>query len=131
MRLSETIVRNDSAVARALLRRALHARAGTPIADADARTATGSRRALLKQGADVNAAQGDGMTALHWAAMKGDAELAQMLIYAGANRARRRGSAAYTPLHLAARAATRASCVAALGTPAPIAKAARRPAPRR
>ena len=39
-------------------------------------------RALLKKGADVNAAQGDGMTALHWAAMKGDAELAQMLIYA-------------------------------------------------
>ena len=25
-------------------------------------------RALLKQGEDVNAAQGDGMTALHWAA---------------------------------------------------------------
>src|SRR5215470_14548136 len=27
-------------------------------------------RTLLKQAADVNAAQGDGMTALHWAALK-------------------------------------------------------------
>ena len=42
-------------------------------------------RALLKQGVDVNAAQGDGMTALHWAARQGDVELAQMLLYAGAN----------------------------------------------
>jgi ankyrin repeat protein len=33
-------------------------------------------KALLKQAADVNGAQGDGMTALHWAAMKNDAELA-------------------------------------------------------
>ena len=29
---------------------------------------TAAVRALLKQGVDVNAAQGDGMTALHWAA---------------------------------------------------------------
>ena len=42
-------------------------------------------RALLKQAADVNAAQGDGMTALHWAAMNRDAEMAQILLYAGAN----------------------------------------------
>ena len=34
---------------------------------------------LLKQGADVNAAQGDGVTALHWAATRGDAEMASML----------------------------------------------------
>src|SRR6266576_2669709 len=42
-------------------------------------------RALLKQAADVNASQGDGMTALHWAALNGDADMAQMLLYAGAN----------------------------------------------
>ena len=29
---------------------------------------------LLRAGADVNAPHGDGMTALHWAAMKGDAD---------------------------------------------------------
>jgi len=46
-------------------------------------------RELLRQGLDVNAAQGDGMTALHWAADRGDAALADMLIYAGADGAAR------------------------------------------
>ena len=59
-------------------------------------------RALLKQAADVNAAQGDGMTALHWAAMKDDAELAQMLLYAGANLKATTRIGGYTPLILAA-----------------------------
>ena len=42
-------------------------------------------RALLSGGDDVNAAQGDGMTALHWAARHGDVELIRMLLSAGAN----------------------------------------------
>ena len=42
-------------------------------------------RALLKDGADVNTTQADGMTALHWAAQKGDVELAKVLLYASAN----------------------------------------------
>ena len=71
------------------------------MADAAARGDREAVKSLLKQAADVNAAQGDGMTALHWAAMNGDVELAQMLIFAGANVARRRGSARYTPLYLA------------------------------
>jgi len=41
-------------------------------------------RTLLQQKADVNAAQADGMTALHWAARQDDLETAQMLIGAGA-----------------------------------------------
>ncbi|HUQ88735.1 MAG TPA: ankyrin repeat domain-containing protein, partial [Vicinamibacterales bacterium] len=57
---------------------------------------------LLKDGADVNAAQGDGMTALHWAALNGDAELASMLLYAGANVGAKTRLGGYTPLHLAA-----------------------------
>ena len=46
------------------------------------------------------------MTALHWAAMKGDAELAQMLLYAGANVKATTRLGAYTPLVIAARTAT-------------------------
>src|SRR5262245_3779628 len=62
------------------------ARAGDArVADAAMRSDAAGVRALLKQAVDVNAPQGDGMTALHWAAMHGDADLAQMLIYAGAN----------------------------------------------
>src|SRR5690349_21824599 len=43
-------------------------------------------KALLKDGADVNTAQADGMTALHWAAQKGDVDLAKLLLYASASR---------------------------------------------
>ncbi|MFN8059733.1 MAG: ankyrin repeat domain-containing protein [Vicinamibacterales bacterium] len=73
----------------------------SPIADAAMQRDTAAIKALLKQAGDVNAAQADGMTALHWAAMNGDAELAQLLLYAGANlkAATRLGS--YTPLFLA------------------------------
>ena len=40
--------------------------------------------ALLKTGVDVNAAQSDGTTALHWAAYHDDAETAALLLRAGA-----------------------------------------------
>jgi uncharacterized protein len=41
--------------------------------------------ALLRQHVDVNAAEPDGTTALHWAARQDDRELADLLIKAGAN----------------------------------------------
>ncbi len=41
-------------------------------------------RALLRQGADVNAAQADGATALHWAAHWDNGEFVDLLIRAGA-----------------------------------------------
>jgi ankyrin repeat protein len=53
---------------------------------------------------DVNAAQGDGMTALHWAAMYGEADLAAMLLYGGANVRALSRLGGYTPLHLASQA---------------------------
>lgn len=59
-------------------------------------------RTLLKQGADVNAVQGDGVTALHWAALKGHDDLAKMLLVAGANVRARTRFGSYTPLHVAA-----------------------------
>ena len=41
-------------------------------------------RAALEQGADVNGRLGDGSTALHWAAHRGDRELVSVLVRAGA-----------------------------------------------
>jgi ankyrin repeat protein len=81
----------------------LGAQQGAPIAEAASRGDREAVRALIKKGLDVNAAQGDGTTALHWAAMKGDAELTQLLIYAGANLRATTRIGAYTPLFLAAR----------------------------
>lgn len=77
--------------------------AESPIADAAMRNDVATIRTLVKQGADVNAPQGDGMTALHWAAQHGQAEVAQMLIGAGANVQAVTRNGAYTPLHLASR----------------------------
>jgi ankyrin repeat protein len=58
-------------------------------------------RELLKRGVDVNAAQGDGTTALHWAAMQANTEIATMLLYAGANVRATTRLGSFTPLHLA------------------------------
>ena len=79
----------------------LSAAATAPVADAAMNGDTAAVRSLLKSAADVNAAQGDGMTALHWAAMNGDTELAQMLVFAGANVRATTRLGAYTPLFLA------------------------------
>src|SRR3954467_3042286 len=60
-------------------------------------------RALLKDGADVNTTQADGMTALHWAAQKGDVELAKILLYASANLKATTRIGGYTPLLIASK----------------------------
>jgi uncharacterized protein len=86
-----------------LLSAAIVAADGSPIANAAMNGDRDAVRALLKKGLDVNEAQGDGSTALHWAAIKGDAEMAQMLIYAGANVRATTRIGAYTPLYLAAK----------------------------
>jgi ankyrin len=57
-------------------------------------------RRLLREHIDVNAAQGDGATALHWAAHRGDLATADLLIRAGA-RASVADDAGMTPLHVA------------------------------
>ena len=73
------------------------------MADAAQAGDRGAVQNLLRQAADVNAAQADGMTALHWAAMKDDAPLAETLLYAGANVKATTRLNAYTPLLLAAK----------------------------
>ena len=75
----------------------------SPVADAAMRGDLDQVRELLRGGADVNAPQSDGVTALHWAADNGDAALAGVLIYAGANMAPLTRNDAYTPMHMAAR----------------------------
>jgi len=72
-----------------------------PVADAAEHGDLETVRTLVRQGADVNASQGDGMTALHWAAERGSPELAQMLLYAGADPEPATRLGGYTPLHLA------------------------------
>src|SRR5262245_9679871 len=89
------------------------AASSSPVADSAMRGDRDGLRDLLKQGADVGAAQGDGMTALHWAAERGDAAMADMLVYAGANVSAVTRIGQYTPLQLASRSGS-AAVVAAL-----------------
>ena len=77
------------------------AAAPSPVADAAQRGDTPAVQALLKDGADVNAAQGDGMTALHWAALNGDLRTLNVLLIAGAVTEPLTRVGRYTPLHLA------------------------------
>ncbi|HEY0928683.1 MAG TPA: ankyrin repeat domain-containing protein, partial [Gemmatimonas sp.] len=76
----------------------------TAMAQAAMRGDLATVRSLIASRADVNAAQGDGMTALHWAADRGDAAMANALIKAGAKLTPVTRNGAYTPLHVAARA---------------------------
>jgi ankyrin repeat protein len=69
-------------------------------ADAAAKKDTATLRALIRDHADVNAAQADGATALHWAVHWDDSDAADLLIRAGANVNAKNDYSA-TPLSLA------------------------------
>jgi len=71
-----------------------------PLADAVERRDNQAVLSLLKKRADVNAAQSDGATALHWAAYLEDAETTSLLIRAGA-RVDTPNNYGVTPLALA------------------------------
>ncbi len=79
----------------------------SPVADAAQRDDLDLVRSLLRAGADVNAAQGDGMTALHWAARHGAVAMGEALLYAGAGVDAGTRIGGYTALHVAAREARR------------------------
>jgi ankyrin repeat protein len=55
------------------------------VADAAMKSDTAAVRALIQQKADVNVAQVDGATALHWAVHRDNVEMADALIKAGAD----------------------------------------------
>jgi len=61
------------------------AQSSTPLIDAVMRGDREAVRTLLRARADVNAAQPDGTTALHWAVRANDVELVRELLRAGAN----------------------------------------------
>ena len=63
----------------------LLATAPLPLIDAAKNVDREAVRSLLKQGANVNATQADGTTALHWASYRDDLESADLLIRSGAN----------------------------------------------
>jgi len=74
--------------------------ASSDVADAAMKGDRDAVRALIQRGANVNAPQPDGATALHWAVQSDDLEMADLLIRAGANvsAANREGA---TPMLLA------------------------------
>jgi ankyrin repeat protein len=63
----------------------LSAASDTRLSDAAMQGDRDTVRSLLAQKVDVNAPQGDGTTALHWAAYKDDVEMAKMLLASGAS----------------------------------------------
>jgi ankyrin repeat protein len=75
--------------------------ASSEIADAAMRGDREAVRAALAARADVNAAQVDGTTALHWAVERNEVELAEILLTAGA-RVNARTREGVTPIQLAA-----------------------------
>jgi uncharacterized protein len=90
-----------AALGAVVLAASLHASSADTVVEAARANDVSAVRALLKQGVDVNQAQGDGMTALHFAAQAGNAELVQMLLAAGANARASTRLGGYLPVHLA------------------------------
>ena len=94
-----------------------------PVLDAAKRGDVESLKAQLRSGADVNAAQGDGFTALHWAAKLGNREVAEILISAGADIEATTRLGSHMPLHVAAAAGQAEVVETLLKAGAPVAVA--------
>jgi ankyrin repeat protein len=72
-----------------------------PLIDAVKQKNKGAVQELLRKRADVNATEGDGASALHWAAYRDDADMVDLLIRAGA-KVSVANDLKITPLYLAA-----------------------------
>jgi uncharacterized protein len=77
--------------------------ADTRLVDAARARDGAAARALIARGVDVNTADGDGSTALHWAAGNGDVALTEALLKAGANVKAVTRIGGMSPLFLAAK----------------------------
>ena len=102
-RLADLKVRTTSAIAIALVvcGAVSAAAASLPLVDAVKDGNHAAVQSLLRQKTNVNAAEADGTTALHWAVREDDAELVRVLLRAGAN-VRAANRYGVTPLQLAA-----------------------------
>ena len=87
----------------------LSAAVDAPVADAAMRQDAGAVRTLVAGDADPDAAHGDGMTGLHWAAHNGDVDILRVLLAAGADVEARTRLGDHTPLHVASRSAQAAA----------------------
>src|ERR1051326_7773825 len=74
--------------------------ADNSLIDAVKQKNTTAVRALLQKHADVNAAEGDGTTALHWAVYKDNVEMVDLLLRSGA-KVNTANDLKVTPLYLA------------------------------
>ncbi len=74
--------------------------ADAPLADAAEKEDRASVRAMVERHDDVNQAQVDGMTALHWGAYHNDLAMAKLLVLAKAN-VKAKNRYGVTPLSLA------------------------------
>jgi ankyrin repeat protein len=102
MRTSRSLLRATAVLGLTLLVTAA-VPAEAPLADAAQKRDVEQVRALVARGVDINTAQGDGMTALHWAAENNDADIVAILITAGAHLHPTTRNSDYTPLHLASK----------------------------
>ena len=92
-----------AALSMATLASASDTNESTRLADEAKKGRIAKVHALLHEYVDVNAAQGDGMTALHWATYNDDLEMAALLLGAKANFEARTRVGGLTPLLLASR----------------------------
>ena len=92
----------------------------SPVLEAARRGDVAALRTELRSGGDVNAAGGDGFTALHWAAKTGNREVAEVLLAAGADMRATTRLGSHMPLHVASAAGQAGVAEALLNAGAPV-----------